>query len=597
MAPGNGSLMRALGPTILSPGQFDRDALLVTLATAGKGRLVVALRQVAAAGEKSGELMLAEPVSKLMGHQDPEVCAAAVTAIGAMGWAASRFGEDIAEYLLKHPNVTCRIAALDALGKMGPGQSATVRGAVGECLRDQDPLLRQSALRALASMADSQHAEDIKALLTDASPGVRAAAIETLGHLVSISAEVESLYPPDALAQPLTELLADGRTRRAALTAVRLLGNKAPESCVGAVADAVADQDCEIRQAACHALGSLPLRCGAALPRLDELLRSSDIGIRAAAATAVGAIGPEAISLAGAVAQLLSDDGEDTSTLTSQMGAGCRRPPPQLRLPRCAALGALGRLGAAEHVKSAVAALSDPSWEVRKASCEALGAFGAVAREEHSALSAVLEDDAFPVRAMACYALGQLGSAEALAGLIEKFEDQAHSVRLHAVSAVGQLGEKAEEYAHDVFKLLNDPVAHVRASAAVALSRLGPSANPYAGVVAGLLAESDAEVRRASLEALGCMGRHGAALAEEIYEHREYDANAAVREAANQALASLGAAGFLAQEGPAALEDSGAGHEPGAEQNGFHGLGQHFAKHQETKKRVLSSGKWVEGLF
>lgn len=502
----------------------------------------------------------------------------------------------------------CRGSTIDALGKLGSVVSQDVKSAVAQCLQDQEPLVRQSALFALSAMEATGQVEAVRLALRDPVAVVRAAAIETLGYMASISLEVQSICSLAWMAEPMTELLANAQTRYSALVAVQYMGNhKVPGACVGTIVDALRDGDSVTRQAAAAAVGSMAdavLESDAAVSTLKEFLQHPDCGVRAATAHAAGAAGTKAAAFAPAVAALLDDEEEDQSGLAAQMGTGARRPAAQLRIPHCAALVALGKMGDVDSLKKVSASVSHENWEVRMTACEALGYFGEEAKDEVEALITAAQDSAYPVRAMACYGLGEIQSAEALPTLVQRFEDKAHTVRVYAVSAVGRLGAKAEEYSHDVFKLFTDPVPAVQGAAAVCLAGLGEVGQSYAGVIAGLLYEADVDLRCASLQALAALGDHGAAFEDEIFDCYYSDPSSSVRKAASSAIAALGLGGV--EPMALALQDE---YEEIGEPVGdpkevefvstthFEGLGLYFAEIQERKKELQSSGKWVEGLF
>lgn len=599
------SLLKKLGADIPAPGRVDREAVLLAIAVGDKGRLLQALAQVAAGGERAAELMLAEPVSKLMGHADPEICAAAVKAVGAMGAAALRFADDIAEYLLKHPDASCRAAALAALAGQGSDSDRLVRQAVASCVSDAEPSVRASALQALAAMQATGQARQVRAAMAeDPSEAVRSAALETLASFVAASEEVEGICSPETLEAPLARMLADAGSRLAALAAIRRLGDKAPRACVGAVVDALSDRDGETRQAAAAAvgaLGGLVVASPEAVRGLEAALSSPEPGARAAAAHAAGLLGQHGAGFAGAVAALLADDLEDPSSFPAQIGGAAARLPPQLRVPRCAAITALGRLGDASRIDKVVTALGDhSSWEVRLAACEALGDFGQAARGEADSLLNMLEDDAYPVRAAACASLGALGNAQALPMLIQRLDDRASSVRVGALGALRRLGADAAEYSHDVFRLLDDPVPKVRCAAIDCLASFGETGRMYAGVIGTMMCEEQPEVRCAALRALGRLGPQGAAFAPEIAERASQDRSLAARQAANDALDALSAEGLLSA-GQGALQDNygyaGAAEALAEARPRFEGLGLYYAEIQEQKKELQSSGQWIEGIF
>lgn len=596
------AVLRKLGSDILGPNNLPRAELLSALSYGSKEQMITALKLIQNAGNSTAEMHLGEAVKECMGHQDPEICTAAVNAMGTMGMTIFRYSDDMATYLLKHPNAKCRAATVDALAKLGEEATQDVRSSVAHCLNDADPQVRTVALRAVAAMRVSSGRIDIvRKLLKDPVSDVRAAAIETLSHCVSVSLEAESICTQDFLAEELASLLASSRTRHSALVAIQQLGSKAPGSSAGEVVSALADKDAVTRQAAAVAVGVLAgpvMEQPSVVAKLSELLLHDSAGVRAAAAHAIGNMGAAASELAPSVAVLLDDIEEDTSYTSASMGTSVRRPAPQMRFPVCAALTALATIGDTTQISAVASRLSSEHWEIRMTACEALGHFGEAARGEVTTLMSAVEDASYPVRAMACYALGEMNSAEAVSTLVEAFEDKAHTVRVYAVTAMGRLGLKAEEYSHDAFKLVNDPVPQVRGAAVVCLASLGEAGKHYSGVIAGLLYDGDADLRVSSLQALALLGDHGAAFADEIFDRYYNDPVSTVRQTAGAALAAVGLMGEAMEELPA-IEISQA---PVLEQGApaavqFDGLGLYYAEIQEKKKELQSSGRWVEGIF
>merc|ERR1711972_1022003 len=257
------------------------------------------------------------------------------------------------------------------------------------------------------------------------------------------------------------------------------------------------------------------------------------------------------------------DDAEESSgpKRAQALGTVTRRSSANHRLPKAAAINALGRMKAMTFLDKIVECLNDKNWEVRVVALESLAAFGTSAKSMAAPVAASLLDSAFPVRAAAAVALGVLGSEGEIPALVDALSDKSHTVRLSAVLAMAEIGEPAWSYAHDVFKLLQDPMVQVQAAAARCLSLMGDVGVNYAAVLATLLNQSDPELRTEVITGLGRMGKYGAAFAEDVAESLN-DRNAMVRDAAMKFLMQIGragkpflkAAGWLdASDEPAAL--------------------------------------------
>merc|ERR1711972_722912 len=230
-------------------------------------------------------------------------------------------------------------------------------------------------------------------------------------------------------------------------------------------------------------------------------------------------MGPRAVQEAGALAPLLMDDAEESSgpKRAQALGTVTRRSSANHRVPKAAAVYALGAMKAMTFLDQIVGCLNDKNWEVRVVALESLAAFGTSAKSMAAPVAASLSDSAFPVRAAAAVALSVLGSEGEIQALVDALSDKSHTVRLSAVLAMAEIGEPAWSYAHDVFKLLQDPVVQVQSAAARCLSLMGDVGGNYAAVLATLLNQSgDPELRTEIITGLGRMGKCGAAFAEDV---------------------------------------------------------------------------------
>lgn len=511
---------------------FTRDMVLKTLDTADTDTLVRVLTQLGEAGEeKAAELRYADAVAAHLDAQDEYVIASAATALGHFGsQGVDKGGRRLAE-LSHHPSSMVRIAVAESFGNLGPLAKQHAK-AVSALVRDKESLVRVVALHALGDMEAHSEAAVAAAALEDSCPEVVSAACDALSSLGQVSEETGS---------SLVAGLRDGRTRFSALSALVDLGDKAPAECAAGVAECLADADSATRSMAVAA-------CIAGVPRDEarvlELLHDERPGARAAAATSMGEGAGLELGLRSveAIAGLLKDPVEDESQLPFVVGGSCRRLPPYLRRPQCAALVALGKLGATGHSSDIAALLGHPHYEVRCCALQALGDFGAEGCEWSGEIAALLSDSHHPVRAKACDMLGLLGLEQELQRLVDAFKDGNISVRESAVAAVGALGDAALGKSGALVELLGDEEPTIRAAAVRALSQLGENAHAYAGVIAMLLRDEDVEVRVAVLEALPRMGDHGRALAAEMAEHL-FEKHHQARAAAKQSMRDLGDAG------------------------------------------------------
>jgi len=229
---------------------------------------------------------------------------------------------------------------------------------------------------------------------------------------------------------------------------------------------ALGDPDAEVRAAAAWSIGAAtggrePAGAEAALPRLAEALRDEQEAVRAAAARALGALGPKANATTPALLAALDDPRADV---------------------RAAAALALARMElSAGAVPSLVRCLGSGDAYVRGFAAWSLGNLGPAAQGAVPALVEALEaDDTANVVAAA---LARIGPAAAQA-------------------VPGRIGPMAEAAVPDLRAALRDPNEAVRAHAARALGRIGAAAGPAAADLQRATGDSDAGVRAEARQAL-----------------------------------------------------------------------------------------------
>ncbi|MEU6505300.1 fumarate reductase/succinate dehydrogenase flavoprotein subunit [Streptomyces sp. NPDC046942] len=268
-------------------------------------------------------------------------------------------------------------------------------------LADTDAAVRRTAVSVLTETVPPGTGQALAGALADPDAEVRAAAAASLREIV------ETLAPEPALGAALTGALgqADPVVRAAALDVLRAL--RLGEA--GVFAAALADPDVGVRTEAVRALVSVdavrPL-AGAA----DDPSREVRVGV----AKALAAVGP-----AAADQQLLT---ATLDRLTEDPDA----------LVRGAALGAMAGTGCPPSLAArAVAALSDPAWQVRSGAATALSA--GAADVAVPALAKALADPNADVRKAAVLALTRhRATAEARAALATATADSDADVRAYA---------------------------------------------------------------------------------------------------------------------------------------------------------------------
>jgi len=511
---------------------FTQLEVARALATTDMPSLITTLRGIAAAGEGvAAEMGYADYVAKFVGHQDPEVRAAAIDALGGMGSIGAAYAGTVADQLT-HTSCAVRVAACQALGNFGADAENFTFRLSSLVAEDLEARVQAAAIPVLAGLGSN--VEVIKTALESDHAEVAGAACEALGALGELSQE------------SVTEKLASAPTSLSALRALSAMGQKAYVSCLDeVVARGLKNQDAAFRAEAITIIGNLAEAavldptCG----EIKECVTSPITGVRAAAALAFAAMGETAAAHVGVLDALLIDADEDTSGLSLVIGTGARRAPAHCRKPKCAALFAIGRMRALSSLSPNSLALlkssfNDTDWEVRLCLLEMLACFRK-ARHFRSAVANLLDDKAFPVRAKAIACLGNWSSGENCGDIVNALKDTAPDVREAAATALSMLGEVAHDYSHEVYKLFNDKSAAVRCTAIKCLASMGDLGQNYAPVIATMMNEDDVGVRVAAIEALGGMGVNGAAFLEDIGDHL-YLGAAAERSAAQMAMAKLG---------------------------------------------------------
>ncbi|MFE9453633.1 fumarate reductase/succinate dehydrogenase flavoprotein subunit [Streptomyces sp. NPDC006739] len=280
--------------------------------------------------------------------------------------------------------------------------------AIEPYLTDPDPSVRRTAVSVLTETVPPGTGQALAGALTDPDADVRATAAASLRELV------ETLPPEPALGAALAGALteADPVVRSAALDVLRALrlGD------TRLFAAALDDPDIPVRIEAVRALVSVdavePLAVAA-----DDPSREVRVTVaKALAAVNAAALAAEASERLAATLDRLT---EDTDPLV-----------------RGAALGALATAGCpAPLAARAVAALSDPAWQVRSGAATALSV--APADTAVPALAKTLADANADVRKAAVLALTRHnGTAEARAALATATSDSDADVRAYAARGV-----------------------------------------------------------------------------------------------------------------------------------------------------------------
>jgi len=247
----------------------------------------------------------------------------------------------------------------------------------------------------------------------------------------------------------------DTAVRKAAAETLGVIGPDA--SCaiptfVKVIDDKRADE--QLRVVCAEALGRIGVE---AVPALEKAVRQQDPGVRKAAATALGVIGPDASSAIPTLVSVFDDKDAD-----EQLRVVCTR--------------ALGRIGV-EAVPALGMVVRHQDSGARVAAARALRSIGPEAATAIPSLVRVMQDESEEMRLReACaYALGRIGS-EALPALEQAVRDLDSDVRAAAATALrdGEAISALPVLAEILTDRKEEPT--LRSCCARRLGRMGPRA-------------------------------------------------------------------------------------------------------------------------
>jgi HEAT repeat protein len=243
--------------------------------------------------------------------------------------------------------------------------------------------------------------------------------------------------------------------------------------------------DCPLRLVAATALGAIGPDAEAAVPELIRALADPDPRVCGEAATALGAIGPPAAGAVTPLASLAAQDRKDSisdraAEALAAIGRGSVPALGAMVFDACAdtrfrAISAIGDIGpnAAAAIPDLVKALADPVDEVREAAAEALGKIGNVP-----------------------------GVTAAVDGLIAALHDPECTVRTEAAESLGRMGPLTDRVIPALARAIKD--IQPGYAALDALEQMGMPAFP---AILTLLQDSSADTRNLAVRALGRLAR------------------------------------------------------------------------------------------
>jgi cyclophilin family peptidyl-prolyl cis-trans isomerase/HEAT repeat protein len=307
------------------------DALIaVVLDPAGQPRL--AWWPVAYALSRTDDARVVPALATLLKSEGSLSRAFAARGLGARK-AADRAGALLPLAQGWKADARLAVAAIRALAQIGHQDAAAPLRAVVQA-RDADPNVRLEAVAALGALKDPASLDIVLDVLTDPWPAMRAAALRALKD-IDLDTFVLVLSGLDADPDPAV--------RTAVVSLLPALG---PARALPRLAALMMGQDPAVAAAAIEAMAGMPETPNVVAATLERLLAGGDVIVRAAAASALGALKPAggAGALAAAYKAGAADD---------------------LYQARAAAIAAIAKYGAAAATPTLNEALGDKDWAVR----------------------------------------------------------------------------------------------------------------------------------------------------------------------------------------------------------------------------------------
>lgn len=443
-----------------------------------------------------------------LGHQDPEVRAAAAEALGQMqAWNLL----DELKPCFSDPVPAVILAALKAVTRWGDdGQRSASH--ILKCLGHKDREVRAQAVRTLEGFTEicARTAAHVVLLLEDNDNATRQAAVSFFATHGPICAKRAATHA--------SKLLSSQQSGRVQAAAAMALGHmKVTEQAVDVSGLLMAPYSDD---------KSLALSAAGLEQRIPVELRRPDC----AAALSLALMGEEGWQFANNIVELIAE-----STLPAEAAASLVR-----------SLGLMGEEAyALKHKLEDF--LENPSAILRQAACYALGEIG----REHTGcevpVASKLQDAHACVRTEAARAMGKLkDGALHIDEVAALFQDRAPEVQAAAVRSVAAMGSAAQPYTAHICCLATSSEnglftsTQARVAALGALGSMGDRGAAYAEEVASQLQAMEPEVRAAALEALSHFDTEAKAFMDVIDRARS-DPIQAVRIAADDCAMALGA--------------------------------------------------------
>lgn len=355
----------------------------------------------------------------------PGIAAAAVGAVGRMGADGKKYVPDALAQLAS-PAAVNRYAAVGFVGTLDPADAAKQVPELAKLVIDDEPLVRRRV----------------------------GAVLEALGPAAAPAAEALGKYLPDE---------ADELARDQFVEALVAMGPGAKPAVAGLlplVVDPMAGA--ALRAKVIGAVAVADPASAEVSAALVKAAAADDIGVRTAAARALGKLNPLPDDARAALVKLLRTDAESVVRLAAVRGLTDAGP----------------RAKGARSDLDAVANGTLPGVDLWGK--VALAAVDGDVRTAAGAVRAGLGDRNPNVRAAAAGALLLVGptaaDVPALLKLLEK--SSTAPAKAAAATALGRIGADAKVVVPKLIDLLADPDGDARAAAAEALGRFGPAAQP-----------------------------------------------------------------------------------------------------------------------
>ncbi|HEY7308817.1 MAG TPA: HEAT repeat domain-containing protein [Gemmataceae bacterium] len=328
----------------------------------------------------------------------------------------------------------------------------------------------------------------------------------------------ETLYAGKPLAFWLDELKSDDPLIRDEAVAVLSDAGPAARAAVPRLEELLKSKQPRVRVRAALALWRIVGQTKPAVAALTEALRDRAAPHRAEMLNQLGQLGSAAASSAPVVVGMVRDPDlvvRTQATMAMQRFGAAAVPSlvplfedkdPHVRREACHALGLLG-MAAKEGVGKLTPLLKDADTEVRQEALATLGRLGLAAREAAPAIAELARDKDVSLRAASLQALQNIFPDPRLARPIasDALEDDNVLIRCRGLVLLWRVSPKHPDILPHLLELLKQPVG--RSELLNVLSSMGPAGARAVPVLTKLLKEADAAQRRQVILALGRIGR------------------------------------------------------------------------------------------